>query len=48
MVLAWGNTGQLGMIVAWVDMCVDLCWTLWTYLISHAHTRLAWNDTGSQ
>ena len=27
MVLAWGNTGQLGMMFAWVDKCVGLCWT---------------------
>jgi len=32
MVLAWGNTGQLGMMFAWVDKCVSLCWSLWTYL----------------
>jgi hypothetical protein len=30
MVLAWGNTGQLGMMFAWVDKCVSLCWSLWS------------------
>jgi hypothetical protein len=24
--------GQLGMEFAWVDKCVNLCWTLWPYL----------------
>jgi len=29
--------GNIGMVCAWVDKCVDLCWTLWPYLyITHA------------
>ena len=34
MVFAWGNTGQLGMGFAWVDKCVDLCWTFGPTFIS--------------